>query len=320
MWLEMSRDVTHGGGDWGFTKVLWTPSRKRSSGRWSYWEALRNVQAGDLVVHLRGKGSEAAFVGYSTAVAEGTETADRPPQPGKWAFASSFYRVPLRDYVQLESAVSLRGVFAQCDQQLRQYFAVNKKRHKSQKELLFFVVQSKRLQCLNGAYLSTLSEELCEIILNLHLNGSPNQGTTVAHSSRTGEQLRELLVRAGQQSFSSKVRKNYGHRCCFPGCSITEQYLLVGSHIARWADSESLRGQTSNGLCLCLFHDKAFERGLFTLTANLRVAVNEAKTLQSLWAQMTILPHEGKAISMGTVAPTLESLMAHWVRIEFTPG
>lgn len=74
---------------------------------------------------------------------------------------------------------------------------------------------------------------------------------------QTGERIRELRVREGQQRFSDNVRGNYSGRCCFPHCPIVEQHFLIGAHIARWSDVPHLRGKVSNGLCFCLMHDKA---------------------------------------------------------------
>ena len=46
---------------------------------------------------------------------------------------------------------------------------------------------------------------------------------------------------------------------------------MVGSHIARWADNEELRGNTDNGLCLFLQHNRAFEKGFYTLNSELKL-------------------------------------------------
>jgi putative restriction endonuclease len=74
-WLEMSREEAHGGGSWGFGQSLWSPSRKTNGTKWAFWETLMHVEAGDPVLHLRGKGDNAAFVGFSTAAVNGFETA-----------------------------------------------------------------------------------------------------------------------------------------------------------------------------------------------------------------------------------------------------
>jgi predicted restriction endonuclease len=136
----------------------------------------------------------------------------------------------------------------------------------------------------------------------------------------TGEGFRQSSYRQGQELFSGEVLSNYGNRCCFPDCSIDECTFLIGAHIARWADVKELRGDLSNGLCLCLMHDKAFEAGFFTLTEDLRVAVNKNNqtAMTSKWCKKNLIPYDGDSISFGSVKPSLEALRHHWKRISFT--
>lgn len=105
LWLEMSRDETHGGGSWAFGQSLWSPSRKTDGTRWAFWESLLDVEVGDSILHLRGKGNDAAFLGFSTAATNGFATEDRPPSPGIWGYADSLYRVPLQEFIPLTSPV-----------------------------------------------------------------------------------------------------------------------------------------------------------------------------------------------------------------------
>lgn len=88
----MSRDETHGVGEWGFGKCLWSPSHKRGDRKrsWLFWKNLLDVQQGDVIIHLRGKGYLAAFVGYSVAATDGHETLEHPPKAGKWNYATSY--------------------------------------------------------------------------------------------------------------------------------------------------------------------------------------------------------------------------------------
>lgn len=317
MWLEMSREETHGGGDWAFTKCLWAPTHKKNAGTWRYWDLLRDVKAGDVVIHLRGKGKTAAFVGYSTAEADAQVTSDRPPNPGRWSFAKSFLRVPLGEYVPFKDSVNLQTVFLERDAYLREYFFHNKQKGRRQKYPIFFVVQRNKLQCLNGAYFTQLDSELLNGLFGLSFQGTISVAPVVALTAVTREQMRYMAVRVGQRDFSSEVRKNFNNRCCFPGCSVDEPELLVGSHIARWADVEKLRGETSNGLCLCLMHDKAFEQGWFTLDANLCVVIDAERVKSSGWAAQHILPFANQSIAKARIRPGFASIRGHWERTGF---
>ena len=271
MWLEMSRDEEHGGSGWSFTECLWSPSHKNPSGKWIFWELLLRIKKGDVIVHLRGKTHHAAFVGYSIADAGGYETVERPTTPKHWGYATSYYRVPLTEFVPFGDPINLDEVFSQQDSLLSKFYESNKEKPRGEKEHIFFIIQTNQLRCLNGAYISELSLELANIILGPDFSGASTETRSSAISVRTGQQISSIKTRIGQNSFSDSVRESYNHRCCFPQCPIAEREFLVGAHIARWSDAPSLRGKTSNGLCLCLFHDKAFELGLFTLSANYRI-------------------------------------------------
>ena len=315
IWLEMSRDESHGGGDWGFTHSLWSPTRKKDGYRWAFWDSVSNVRDGDSVVHLRGKGKTAAFVGHSTADGDGSVTDERPPAPGEWDFTKQFYRVKLRDYSPFESPLSLPHVFNTRGPELLEYYRRNKEAKK--KEHIFFVYQAKRLQCLNGAYCSELSTPLVELLLDSSL-GDPAGPPTPAEV-RTGEQIRNVLARSGQNEFSKAVRHNYGFKCCFPDCEVNDPKLLVGAHISRWTDDPVRRGYIDNGLCLCLFHDKAFEIGYFTLAPNLTIHVESERVVRSPWALGHIAPFAGQPVRCGKIKPSLEALAQHWARTRLTP-
>ncbi len=307
----MSRDETHGGEEWGFTKSLWSPAYKRDGSRWRFWDLLLRVQAEDLVLHLRGKGKRAAFVGTSTAEAAGTVTDDRPPIAGEWAYANRFHRVLLKDYSEFLSPVSLVDVFKLKDQQLREYYLQNRDRR--DREALFYVVQANRLQCLNGAYFSEVSTNLFEVLfgVNYHIPKT----SKILKEVNTGEALRTLFVRMGQKEFSDQVRHNYGSRCCFPECDVADPPFLVAGHIARWSDNSKLRGDLGNGICFCLMHDKAFENGVFTVSLDWRVVAHPGRS-HGRWAQTHILPYAGKKIRTGSVLPSGEALREHWSRIK----
>ena len=75
----------------------------------------------------------------------------------------------------------------------------------------------------------------------------------------------------------------------------------------------------SNGLCLCLLHDRAFEVGLFTLIADYRIHVNHQKVVGSRWAQNELIPFDNRQIRLGPILPSIGSLQEHWQLIECKP-
>jgi putative restriction endonuclease len=318
MWLEMSRDKEHGGPGWDFAERVWSPTQKKKGpGTWPYWQAILKIKDGDIVFHLRGKTGEAAFVGYSIAAADGHRTSERPSILGKqWAHATEFFRAPLKEFVPFEKPIQLPNVFQEHQEALKIYFLANKTLPPMRREHLFYVVQRKKLQCFNGAYLSDMSERLAEIIFGPDFSGTDTPRPP-SISVQTGQQLSTLKVRIGQRDFSMNVRDNYGGSCCFPNCHVKEPEFLVGAHIARWADAPHLRGLTSNGLCLCLFHDRAFELGYFTLSRESEILVQAEKIKESAWAKANLAPFQGKAVKAGKVMPLEEAIEIHWERIGY---
>ena len=85
---------------------------------------------------------------------------------------------------------------------------------------------------------------------------------------------RESLVRirVNQSFFRSTILSSYNQKCCITGLSIPE--LLVASHIVPWKKDEINRLNPHNGLCLNSFHDKAFDRGLMTITPDFRIKIS----------------------------------------------
>lgn len=310
----MSRDDIHGGGEWGFAKCLWSPAYKQGkrNSSWLFWNNILQVQKEDIVIHLRGKGYKANFVGYSVAATDGHETLERPPQAGMWGYASSFFRVLLKDYQEFEVPINLYNFFTIHKEALIVYL------HKFQMSPTnrFFVLQSNRLQCLNGAYLSKCDEELLSLILNRE---AANELAVVSSHITTSEIWRKVKQRVGQTQFSDAVKKNYQFKCCFPGCKITDPQFLVGSHIARWVDNPDKRGSISNGLCLCVLHDKAFENGYFSLDDELRIIVSHKIEIQTSNVFIEhIKPFAHEKIDSAEIPADKESIKEHRFRCKIS--
>ncbi len=315
-WLEMSRDPTHGGHGWRFGQCLWSPTKRRGGGRWGYWELMRRVKSGDTVVHLRGKGHNASFVGFSTADVDCYVTNDRPPEPGEWEHATEFYRVPLWNFVPLPQPLLLESVFSEKRDELLEYHGRHSPASSSNGRYLFFVPQGGRLQCQNGAYLSEVDQELAAVLFGDFVG---LRQTPARISVDTGQVAREMQCRIGQAGFSDAVRANFGQRCCFPECVISDHELIVGAHIARWADRPDLRGNIANGLALCLFHDRLFELGVFTVSQSMRICVNHAASNTIKWAALNVMRYEGQTINEPKIPLSTEALKSHWSRIGYRP-
>jgi hypothetical protein len=317
MYIEMSRDPSHGGGTWGFTNCVWSPTRKRDGHTWAYWEKINSAKEGDIVFHLRGKQPDASFIGFSYVSGNGFITNKRPPQPGEWNFSQQFFRADLTNFTPFHKPINLRSIFEHKQKELTQYFTKNKS--DEDKKNLFFVIQNGQLQCLNGAYFSDLDEELFDILFDIDIPRTEVRESKQLISIETSTQLSIINSRIGQSAFSEAIKKQYNRRCCFPGCNIDDERLLVASHIARWSDNEALRGNLGNGLCFCILHDKAFEIGIFTLDDQYRIFVNPREISNINWLVQHLVDAQGTQIKLAQIRPLDDALLEHWTRVDIDP-
>ena len=316
IYLEMLRDITHRGENWEFPICIWAPTKKESGAAWPFWSKIFLVRKDDLIIHLRGNRPEARFVGYSVASGSGFETDDRPPNPGKWGFSDRSYRANLINFTPFHQKLNLDDVFKSRRSELEDYYFRNKNLNKKSRKNIFFTRQSGSLQCLNGAYLSDVDEELLTILFNDNAPITNARGENVIFSVETSSQFTNIKSRLGQSKFAEKIKILYSNKCCFPGCSITDSRFLVASHIARWADNEKLRGHLGNGLCFCLMHDKAFEEGLFTLDKQFRIFVNSKECNANSDFFVDLRKQERRLISLAEIKPLKRALKEHWKRVK----
>lgn len=87
------------------------------------------------------------------------------------------------------------------------------------------------------------------------------------------ERERMVRVRVNQHFFRAAVLAAYDYKCCITGLAIPE--LLVASHIVPWATDPKQRMNPRNGLCLNALHDRAFDRSLMFIGADMTVRFRE---------------------------------------------
>ncbi len=91
--------------------------------------------------------------------------------------------------------------------------------------------------------------------------------------------------RKGQDYFRRMILANYSCCCAITGIEIPQ--LLLASHIIPWADKSHKKERLNpeNGICLSAFYDKAFDKGLITIspddyTVRLSSALREYETCE----------------------------------------
>lgn len=80
---------------------------------------------------------------------------------------------------------------------------------------------------------------------------------------------------SAQRAFAKEVKANYGSQCAITGIKSSD--FLVAAHIVPWSKDQSIRLDPSNGICLSLIMDRAFEKGYILIEDDLtiRVAANK---------------------------------------------
>jgi putative restriction endonuclease len=129
---------------------------------------------------------------------------------------------------------------------------------------------------------------------------------------------RETIIktRVNQNFFRLAVLSSYNNKCCITGIEIPS--LLVASHIIPWSKNKTKRLNPQNGLCMNTLHDKAFDSGLITVSANYRIVLSSIiKKLESReWVQNYFLPYENKEIFLPQrFYPDKECLEYHYNNI-----
>lgn len=108
------------------------------------------------------------------------------------------------------------------------------------------------------------AERLSATVLEVSSMASAPDGPT--------EILRSVRTRRVQAFFRAAVATTYESKCALS--NICDSNLLIASHIIPWSQSVARRADPRNGILLNALFDRAFDKGLFTLTDELLVMVS----------------------------------------------
>lgn len=136
------------------------------------------------------------------------------------------------------------------------------------------------------------SEQLIANLQNIDLSKSIKEELKIPQGK---DILSSVKQRVNQQFFRSAVLSSYNMRCCITGIDIPE--LLIASHIKPWSVDDKNRTNPQNGLCLNSLHDKAFDKGLITVTPDYCIHVSsKIKKAKSVEIDDYFLKYENKQI------------------------
>lgn len=112
------------------------------------------------------------------------------------------------------------------------------------------------------------------------------------------EAERTVRVRLVQGFFRESVLASYRQKCAF--CGFGLHGMLNASHIIPWSQSVERRADPTNGLCLCAFHDRAFDRGIMAVDDNMEIMISrKAKAKEdAVMHRVGITEMEGQQIHL----------------------
>lgn len=99
---------------------------------------------------------------------------------------------------------------------------------------------------------------------------------------------------SAQRAFANAVKSNYGYRCAITG--IETKDFLVASHIVPWSEDQSVRLDPSNGICLSLLMDRAFEKGHLLIEDDLSIRIDWRKVGDDVVLRRQLEPYHGQKL------------------------
>lgn len=148
----------------------------------------------------------------------------------------------------------------------------------------------------NWEKLAFESERLLAKQKNLNIEDTID--LTIKELPKKGKEREQLVrTRVNQQFFRKIVIAAYNNQCCITGLRIPD--LLNASHIIPWSQDEENRMNPKNGLCLNVLHDRAFDRGLITITPDYRIKISKIilKFEEDIFVKLFLLKNNKMKIS-----------------------
>lgn len=103
---------------------------------------------------------------------------------------------------------------------------------------------------------------------------------------------------SAQRAFANAVKSNYGYRCAITGIGTKD--FLVASHIVPWSEDQNIRLDPSNGICLSLLMDRAFEKGHLLIEDDLTIRIDWLRVGDDQVLRSLLKPYDGKKLAHPT--------------------
>lgn len=106
---------------------------------------------------------------------------------------------------------------------------------------------------------------------------------------------------SAQKAFADAVKSNYGYCCAVTGLATKD--FLIASHIVPWSKDQDIRLDPSNGICLSLLVDRAFEKGYLTIEDDLTILIDDSRIGGDEELRRQLQPFHGKALILPKKQP-----------------
>lgn len=100
---------------------------------------------------------------------------------------------------------------------------------------------------------------------------------------------------SAQRAFAEAVKANYAFRCAITGIETRE--FLVAAHIVPWSKDQSIRLDPSNGICLSLLMDRAFEKGYLLIEDDLSLRIDRGRIGLDQALKGQLEPYDGQRLT-----------------------
>ncbi|MBK7394201.1 MAG: HNH endonuclease [Chloracidobacterium sp.] len=100
---------------------------------------------------------------------------------------------------------------------------------------------------------------------------------------------------SAQKAFADQVKTNYGFRCAITG--IVTKDFLIAAHIVPWSKDQTIRLDPSNGICLSLIMDRAFEKGFLLIEDDYTIRIDWDKIGDDEGLLSQLAPYDGQKLN-----------------------
>ena len=201
VWIEDTKTAAHGHGGpgWEFGSCLWSPSS--AEGGTDRYSIMRELSADDLVIHL----NDGDIVGWSRVAAPFQEVKEAPPNPGEWAGRPSYYRIPLRDYLQFPRVTPVAEFL------LRNHIALLEELQTEAPKRYPFILYNDTVRRAQGAYLTRCTTKLYDLVRHeVYLDEEPEPYDPVTRTWRQRPGVEERV----RQKLQLATRSEQVLRAC----------------------------------------------------------------------------------------------------------